>query len=72
MLTGTMSMCRIHEDIKFSSLYVVLIVLVYLHNHVISNRFAIVAVRVSFYSITSNHPVVGSITVKDSSMICSS
>ena len=45
--------------------YVIIVGLGYLHNHIFSTRFAIIAVYLSLYFIILNHPVSGYIIVKD-------
>ena len=50
---------------SFPWLYVIIVGRGYLHNHVCSTRFDIVAACFSFYSTISNHPVAGSIIFKD-------
>ena len=56
------------REIHFRKSYVIIVGLRYLHDHVCSTRFFIVASGLSFYFIISNHPVAGSIIVKSFSI----
>ena len=53
---------------SFPPFYIIIVEQGYLHNHVCSSRFAIVAAFLLLYDTISNHPVAGYIINKDFSM----
>ena len=57
---------------SFPHFYVIILGRGYLHNHLFSNRFYILAAWLSLYCTISNHPVAGSIIVKAFSIRVSS